>query len=151
MAKISKYVKLDKNILLEYIYNDSNLISEPYNILVDSRNKGQSYIAGSSSITGNVMGNQLFKIDGVSGKYNKVNTSYYSFLQLKEYSSGLPLRHDTIKLHIPINWTFGEYLGFYIKIYSFDISNQTSCFTNFLIYVIIPIVINNCSVCVNLM
>ena len=124
MAKISKYVKLDKNILLEYIYNDSNLISEPYNILVDSRNKGQSYIAGSSSITGNVMGNQLFKIDGVSGKYNKVNTSYYSFLQLKEYSSGLPLRHDTIKLHIPINWTFGEYLGFYIKIYSFDISNQ---------------------------
>ena len=68
MAKISKYVKLDKNILLEYIYNDGNLISEPYVVLVDSRDRSQSYIAGSSSVTGNTLGNQLFKIDNVSGK-----------------------------------------------------------------------------------
>jgi hypothetical protein len=124
MAKISKYVKLDKNILLEYTYNDGNLISEPYDILVDSRDRSQSYISGASSITGNTLGNQLFKIDNVSGKYNKVNPSYYSFQQIREYSSGTPLRHDTLKFHLPINWTFGEYLGFYVKVYSFDTSNQ---------------------------
>ena len=124
MAKISKYVKLDKNILLEYIYNDGNLISEPYDVLVDSRDRSQSYIAGSSSVTGNTLGNQLFKIDNVSGKYNKVNPSYYSYQQLREYSSGTPLRHDTLKFHVPINWTFGEYLGFYVKIYAFDSTNQ---------------------------
>ena len=118
MAKISKYVKLDKNILLEYIYNDGNLISEPYVVLVDSRDRSQSYIAGSSSVTGNTLGNQLFKIDNVSGKYNKINPSYYSYQQLREYSSGTPLRHDTLKFHVPINWTFGEYLGFYVKIYA---------------------------------
>ena len=28
MAKISKYIKLDKNVLLEYVYNDGNLIGE---------------------------------------------------------------------------------------------------------------------------
>ena len=124
MAKISKYVKLDKNILLEYIYNDGNLISEPYVVLVDSRDRSQSYIAGSSSVTGNTLGNQLFKIDNVSGKYNKINPSYYSYQQLREYSSGTPLRHDTLKFHVPINWTFGEYLGFYVKIYAFDSVNQ---------------------------
>jgi len=123
MAKISKFVKLDKDVLLEYIYDDGNLISESYDILVDSRDRRQSYIAGSSSITGNTMGNQLFKVDSVTQKYAKVNPSYYSFLQLRSYASGTPTRHDTIKIHVPINWTFGEYLGFFIKVYGFDTTN----------------------------
>lgn len=124
MSKISKYVKLDKNILLEYVYDNNNLISETYNILVDSRDRRQSYIAGDTSITGNTIGNQLFKIDNITQKYAKVNPSYYSFLQLKEYGSGIPIRNDKIKIHVPINWTFGEHLGFYIRVYAFDIPNQ---------------------------
>ena len=124
MAKISKFVKLDKDVLLEYIYDDGNLLSESYDILVDSRDRSQSFISGSSSISGNTMGNQLFRIDTVTQKYAKVNPSYYSFLQLKEYAAGTPTRFDTIKIHVPINWTFGEYLGFYVKVYGFDISNQ---------------------------
>ena len=124
MAKISKFVKLDKDVLLEYIYDDGNLLSESYDVLVDSRDRSQSFISGSSSVSGNTMGNQLFRIDTVTQKYAKVNPSYYSFLQLKEYAAGTPTRFDTIKVHIPINWTFGEYLGFYVKVYGFDISNQ---------------------------
>lgn len=123
MAKISKYIKLDKNILLEYIYNEGNLLSEPYNILVDSRDRRQSYMGSNDSATGNGVGNQLFKVDSVSGKYAKVNPDYYSFLQVKDYTSGTPVRHDTLKFHVPINWTFGEYLGFYVRIYAFDTSN----------------------------
>jgi len=124
MAKISKFVKLDKDVLLEYIYDDGNLISESYDVLLDSRDRSQSFISGSSSVSGNTLGNQLFRIDTVTQKYAKVNPSYYSFLQLKEYAAGTPTRFDTIKVHIPINWTFGEYLGFYVKVYGFDISNQ---------------------------
>ena len=124
MAKISKFVKLDKDVLLEYIYDDGNLLSESYDILVDSRDRSQSFISGSSSVSGNTMGNQLFRTDTVTQKYTKVNPSYYSFLQLKEYAAGTPTRFDTVKVHIPINWTFGEHLGFYIKVYGFDISNQ---------------------------
>jgi hypothetical protein len=124
MAKISKFVKLDKDVLLEYIYDDGNLLSESYDVLVDSRDRSQSFISGSSSVSGNTMGNQLFKIDTITQKYAKINPSYYSFLQLREYSAGTPTRFDTIKVHVPINWTFGEYLGFYIKIYGFDVSNQ---------------------------
>jgi len=124
MSKVSKYVKLDKNILLEYIYNDSNLIGESYNILVNSKYRAQAYIAGSSSITNNTIANQLFKIDTLSNRYGLIDTNYYSFLQEKNYSAGNPIQHDTLKIHLPINWTFGEYLGFYVRVYAFDSFNM---------------------------
>jgi hypothetical protein len=124
MAKTSKYVKLDKNILLEYIYDDSNNLTESYDILVNNKDKSLSYIATPTSVTGNTQGNQLFRVDAVSNRYGKVNPEYYSFLQLKNFSSGTPLRHDTVKIHLPVNWTFGEYIGFYIKVYTFDVLNQ---------------------------
>jgi len=127
MAKISKYVKLDKDILLEYIYNDGNMISDQYKILVDSRDNRKSYIAGDLSSTGNTnvkgVENQLFRLDQVSGRYGIVNPDYYSYLQYKEFGSSIPVRHDTIKVHIPINWTFGEHLGFYIRVYTLDETN----------------------------
>jgi hypothetical protein len=124
MSKISKFLKLDKNILLEYVYNDGNLISEPYNILVNSKDKTQAYMAADTSGTSNTEGNQLFRIDAVSGRYGKVNPDYYTFLQTKNYSDAPPIRHDTLKFHLPINWTFGEYLGFYVKVYAYDSLNQ---------------------------
>lgn len=127
MAKISKYVKLDRDILLEYIYNDGNMVSDQYKILVDSRDNKRSYIAGDLSTTGNTnikgQENQLFKLDSVSGKYGIVNPDYYSYLQYKDFSSSIPVRHDTIKVHIPINWTFGEHLGYYIRVYTLDETN----------------------------
>jgi hypothetical protein len=124
MAKISKYIKLDKNILLEYVYDDNNNISEAYDILVNSKEKSQSYMAISTSGTGNTQGNQLFRLDAISNKYGKIDTSNYSFLQVKNYTTPTPIRHDTVRVHLPINWTFGEYLGFYINVYAFDTTNQ---------------------------
>lgn len=124
MAKTSKFVKLDKNVLLEYIYDDANNLTESYDILVNNKDKNNSYVATSTSITGNTEGNQLFKLDSVSNRYGKVNPDYYSFLQLKNYSATTPTRHDTLKIHLPINWTFGEYLGFHVKVYAFDVLNQ---------------------------
>ena len=118
MAKISKYVNLDKNVLLEYIYNDGNLISESYNILINSKTRKKSYIAAETSGSGNVEANQLFQVDPVQLRYGKVNPDFYSFLQLKNYPTPEPIRHDTLKIHLPINWTFGEYLGFYIRVYT---------------------------------
>jgi hypothetical protein len=125
MSKISKYIKLDKNILLEYIYDDGNLISDSYSILVNSKSKVNSYMA-TQSVTGNTIDNQLFKLDSLSTKFGKVDTTNYSFLQIKDYGAGNPLRHDTLKIHVPINWTFGEYLGFHIRVYAYDYTNTKS-------------------------
>jgi hypothetical protein len=126
MSKISKFVKLDKNILLEYVYNDGNLISESYDILVNSKDRIRSYMATDSSGTGNTKSNQLFRLDAINNRYGKINPDNYSFLQVNNYSASIPIRHDTLKFHVPINWTFGEYLGFYIKVYTYDTLNQVT-------------------------
>ena len=122
--RVSKYIKPDKNILIEYVYDDSNNIGDPYEVLVNIKDNTYSYMAGPSSVTGNISTNQLFKIDGVTNNYGLINTTNYSFLQIRDYASGFPVRHDTLKIHLPINYSFGEYLGCYVRVYSYDYNNQ---------------------------
>ena len=124
MSKVSKFTKVDKNILVEYIYDDENNISEGYDVLVNTKDRKQSYLAGTVSGTNNTKGNSLFKLDNLSNKYGKIDTSYYTFLSIRNYSTGQPLRHDTLRIHLPINWTFGEYLGFNVRVFAYDTLNQ---------------------------
>lgn len=124
MAKTSKYIKVDKNVLLEWVYDNNNLISEPYNILVNSKDRKNSYLAYQSSTTNNSQSNQLFNIDPIQNKWGKLNIDYYNFLQLKNYSSSNPIQHDKLIFHVPVNWTFDEYYGFYVKIYTYDSSKN---------------------------
>jgi hypothetical protein len=121
-VRVSKFVKLHKNILLEYIYDDNNNISYNYQVLINNKNNvlNNSFIAGSASTTNNFLNQQLFKIDAVNNTYGIVNTSLYNFLQVKDYAEGFPIRHDTVKVHLPVNYTFGEYIGFYLRIFTFD-------------------------------
>lgn len=122
--RVSKYIKVDKNVLIEYIYDDGNLIGESYKIGVNIKDKSYSYIASDTSSTLNTESNTLFQIDPISNTYGLFNTSQYSFLQVKDYSSGFPIRHDIINIHLPINYTFGEYLGLFIKVYTFDVTGR---------------------------
>ena len=123
MAKISKFLKLDKDVLLEYVYDEGNLISEKYKLLTDTRNRKVSYMSGDSSVTGNNQVNQLFNIDLTEVKYGRIDPTFYSYLTVADYASTMPVRHDTLKFHVPINWTFGEHLGFHVKVYTFDTTN----------------------------
>lgn len=123
--KISKYIKLDKNILVEYIYDDSNLISTPYQLLINTKDNISSYVSGSDG-TMNSNRNQLIPIDKIIGKYGKLSDiGEYPFLQEKDYGNTMPLRHDTINIHLPTNYNFGEYLGMYLRVYTHDITNDT--------------------------
>jgi hypothetical protein len=101
--RVSKYVKVDKNILIEYIYDDGNLIGEPYKVGVNIRNSNYSYIATDSSTTLNTSLNTLFPIDLINNIYGKYDTSVYSFLQVKDFAGGFPIRHDFIKVQIFIS------------------------------------------------
>lgn len=122
--KISKFVKIEKDILLEYIYDNSNLISETYKVLLNLKEDSLSYISGDSSITNNKKSDNLFLIDPVLNNWGVVDLENYSFLQTKDFSAGVPVRYDTIKVHIPTNYTFGEFFGFHLKIYTFDYNNR---------------------------
>jgi filamentous hemagglutinin family protein len=119
--RTSIFKKVNRDILLEYVYDDNNFINEPYSILNDVRSSQLSYIGG--NLTSNGIDNQLFPIDIVQNKWGKINTSSYNFLNLTNYSGG-PIRHDIIKLHFPANWNFGEYLGIFLKVYCYDFQNR---------------------------
>jgi hypothetical protein len=125
--RVSKYINIDKNILIEYIYDDGNLIGESYKIGVNIKDKNYNYMAGDNSATLNTISNSLFIIDPIANTYGVYDTTKYSFLQVKDYSSGFPTRHDIIKIHLPINYTFGEYLGIYIRAYAFDSTGRKTC------------------------
>lgn len=124
LMRVSKYIKVDKNVLIEYIYDDNNLIGEAYNIGVNSRNRNQNYMAAGTSGTINTQRNTLFLIDSVANTYGVFDTDNYNFLQVREYASGFPIRHDTIKIYFPINYVFGEYQGMYLRVYGLDVNNQ---------------------------
>ena len=128
---VSKYIFLNPNVLLEYIYNDSNLNGEPYSVLYNVKDQKKTFISNGSSDTRNTIDNQLFSIDPVTNKWGKVGSvdssnvlqTNYPFLQLKNYPAGVPVRYDTIRIHLPVNYTFGEYLGFHLKTYVYDYTN----------------------------
>lgn len=122
--RVSRYVKAHKDILLEYIYDDGNNISEGYKILINSRDITNSFVSTKTSASNNTEDNQLFPLDRITEYYGIVNTKNYSFLQYKDYASGFPIRFDTIKVHLPINYTFGEYLGCYVRIFALDSDNR---------------------------
>ena len=120
--RLSKYVNLDANILMEYIYDDSNLISEPYEILVNTKDSKNSFLSTTSGSL-NTISNNLFPIDSITRTYGITDVSNYSFLQVNNYSTGFPLRYDTIIIHLPISYTFGNNIGFYLRVYAFDFNN----------------------------
>ena len=130
--RVSKYIKLDANILLEYIYDDANLISEPYDVLSNIKNSTKQFLSTSTSGSLNTIDNQLFQIDPINRNYGIVNTTTYNFLQNNSYASGFPIRYDSIIIRLPINYTFGEHIGFYLRAYAFDsLNKKTIDLTNF--------------------
>ncbi len=121
--KSSIFKKVNRDVLVEWIYDDGNNIIEPYKILLNSKTQTKSFISGDTSITRNTEDNQLIQIDPIQSKYAKINYSQYSYLSYQDYVSG-GIRHDKIKIYLPSNFTFGEYQGFYLRAYTYDYRNR---------------------------
>ncbi|CAG7581616.1 MAG: hypothetical protein SLAVMIC_00930 [uncultured marine phage] len=122
--RVSKFIKIDPNVLFEYIYDDQNLIGEDYKVLVNATDEKQSFMSGDLSGTKNIQDNSTFQVDVVENRWGLVDTDDYNFLQTKDYAGGLPVRYDIMKIHFPINYTFNEYLGFNVKVYTLDFDNR---------------------------
>ena len=122
--KNSKFIQLDPKVLLEYIYNDSNLKSENYIITNDRNTDINSYSANNSEGITNIIDNQYVILDPVSNKIGIRDIEQYNFLQNKEFSQSLPIRFDKIKIHFPINFNFEGVVGCYINIYVMDNDNK---------------------------
>lgn len=140
--KISKYINIDENILIEYIHDDSNLIGEPYNILYNTQTGLKCFVSSDEvrpslrgmKKTNNDLYNQLYLINYVQNKFaqiplsilpNNVDNDLAPFLQLRNFATSIPIRYDKIKVHIPVDYVFEGKKGFYLRIYTLSFDNNT--------------------------
>ena len=135
--RYSRYINIDSNTLLEYIYDDSNLIGEPYNILYNIQTGFKCFVSTDELVppikgykqTNNDAYNHLYPIgQSVYSRLpsigsNRISGDYPS-LQLKNFATSIPIRYDKIRIHLPVNYTFGDMKGFYLRVYTFDFNNN---------------------------
>lgn len=122
--KISKFVKVDNDVLLEYIYNSDNFLIEDYRITIDTLSDTRSFSNTEEtntlpSSTKNITTNQLFLRDKNTRKWGIVDPTQnnkYLFLQFKNFSGNVPFVYDKIKLHFPVNYTFKDKMGFLLNV-----------------------------------
>jgi len=122
-----RYVKVNKDVLVEWTFDDQNLIAEDYKVLTPDSNTIPTYAYSQApttfslpSVTNNLLDYQLFAIDPVNRKYGNVDENVYTFLHTQDYSAGVPIAHDIVKFWFPINYTFTDKIGMYVKIYTYD-------------------------------
>jgi hypothetical protein len=120
----SEFKRLNRNVLLEWVYDTSNYILEPFKVVKNSRDLITSYAAADSTITNNGLNNQLVIIDEPLNKFGKLDTSKYNFLSVLNYVPSSPVLHDRIKIYFPANYTFEEYQGIQIRLYTYDYRNK---------------------------
>jgi hypothetical protein len=120
----SEFKRLNKNVLLEWVYDSSNYIIEPYKIVKNSRDLINSYVAADTTITNNSQDNQLVIIDDALNKYGKLDTTKYNFLSVNGYVPSEPVLHDRLKIYFPANYTFEEYQGIHLRLYTYDYRNK---------------------------
>lgn len=126
-----RYVKLNSNVLVEWTFDDTNLIAEDYKVLVPDGTtipnfaySQASTTFGVDSVTNNLRKYQLYQIDPIEKKYGIVDDTIYDFLHIQDYPASVPVAHDTVKLWFPINYTFSDKVGLNIKIYTYDFNNE---------------------------
>lgn len=135
--RYSKFININENILVEYIYDDSNLIGEPYNILYNSLTDTRSFVSTDQLVpplkgyqqTNNELYNQLHivtqdayaRVPSIGD--NQISDSFPN-LQLKNYPTSIPIRYDKIRVHIPVDYTFEPNKGFFLRVYTLDTTER---------------------------
>ena len=134
----SKFVRINPNILLEYIYDDGNLISEPYSIVFNTNTEVYSFLSSlpetnnylaektiieSGSTVTKLFTNQLVKLDTVQGQWGKLDLNTYTFIQKRDYGISIPIRYDKIRVWLPTNYVFEDFKGFHLRVYTLDFDN----------------------------
>ena len=125
MTKISKYIKLNPNVLMDWTFDNENYNSYPYKIITNiNENKKRIFVSKNES-TKNTLSNNLFQLDTVLRKYTILDPSKYNFLQEQDYETP-PILYDKVKIYLPTNYNFIEkgYVGMYIKIYTYNYYNE---------------------------
>lgn len=123
MAKQSKFIKLNPNVLMEWIFDNEEYITENYKVITNlNENKKRNFL---STTNLNNQNNNLFQLDSVLKKYTIINPAKYNFLQEQNYSSA-PTQYDTVRIYLPTsyNFVYNGYVGLYLKIFTYGYNNN---------------------------
>ena len=135
--QLSKWVQVDDNILIEYIYDSDNLISERYAVFFNeltnvpgfasTLSKTKNYIDVVVSDTARVIPktpvNQLIKLDEINSSYREFSLDITS-IQKKDYPASIPIKYDRIRIHMPVNYVFQDRIGCHLRVYTLDYNNR---------------------------
>lgn len=129
MSTYSKRIKIQSNVLIEYVFDDNNFKSEDFNVLTNVKEHSKSFL---STANINNYDNSLFLIDEVLSKYSKMDIQNFNYLRKTKYFTA-PVPYDKVKIYFPSGFDFyDDYLGFYINIYTNGYSSDTKySFSNF--------------------
>ena len=123
MAKQSKFIKLNPNVLMEWIFDNEEYVTENYKVITNlNENKKRNFL---STTNLNNVNNNLFQLDSVLKKYTAINPAKYNFLQEQNYSS-VPTQYDTVRIYLPTsyNFVYSGYVGLYLKIFTYGYYNN---------------------------
>lgn len=123
MAKQSKFIKLNPNVLMEWIFDNEEYVTENYKVITNlNENKKRNFL---STTNLNNQNNNLFQLDSVLKKYTIINPAKYNFLQEQNYSSA-PTQYDTVRIYLPTsyNFVYSGYVGLYLKIFTYGYNNN---------------------------
>lgn len=123
MAKVSKYMKLNPNVLMEWTFDSEHYVSENYQVITNlNESKKRSFLSTSNL---NNINNNLFCLDSVLQKYTIPDTAKYNFLQEQDYNTA-PAQYDTVRIYLPVtyNFVFDGYVGLYLKIFAYGFYND---------------------------
>ena len=123
MAKVSKFMKLNNNVLMEWTFDNEYYISENYKVITNlNENKKRNFL---STTNLNNINRNLFQLDSVLKKYTLIDTTKYNFLQEQDYSSS-PIQYDNVRIYLPTtyNFVFDGYVGLYLKIFAYGFYNK---------------------------
>lgn len=119
MSETKKFININENVLIEWIYNNGN-VSEDYSIWTDLKTQKRNFVSKSNN---NKIDYSLFNIDPVLKKYSKVDFNKFNFLKNQDYFTS-PIQYDKVNINFPFNYDFGEYVGFLFQAYTYDFQNK---------------------------
>jgi len=125
VAKESKFIKLNPNILMEWIFDNEHYVGENYKVITNlNENKKRSFLSTSNN---NSINNNLFQLDPVLKKYTQVNSAKYNFLQEQDYNTA-PIPYDVVKIYFPTSYSlvFNGYVGINLKIFTYGYYNTNT-------------------------
>jgi len=127
--RTSKFINLNKDVLLEWIYDDDNLLIENYKVVINTLDDQYNFVNATDtnsiqSVTNNTQSTNLIQINEENNKWGYMDETVYPFLQVSTYLYNIPQRYDIVRLYFPVNYSFDEYIGFLLNLYVLDITDK---------------------------